>query len=344
MDKYEIIGNRKLLDESGNLEFAGWARFPYLEPNVENINIYPFKSLQYFRLKRWQYYGITKATHFFSFTLSNAGYLGLVFAYVVDFEKKAYHEETLNVPFGKGIELPRDSLSGTASFKKGEISLTFETREDRFRLIDVNWPNFGKQTLTARLKITIPEQQESVVNVFPFDKKRFFYTRKVNCMMPEGEIVWDKTYQITPEDSFGTLDWGIGVWPYRSSWIWGSFSKRLNDGRTLGINLGHKIGKNPEIHDNAVILNGRVDKLPNVVFDYDARDYEREWRIYSSDRRLQLSFKPILVRFAKTDLLILKSVFHQIFGYYEGTFITESGEKIDIQNTIGWIEEHEARW
>lgn len=340
----EIKNKSKLLSEDGSLTTFGWARFPYLEPNAEKINVYSFKALQQFRLKRWQYYAITTPTHFFSFTISHVGYLGLVFAYVVSFENRVYHEETLNIPMGRGISLPKDSLSGTASFEKGDLRVSFETVDDKIRLINVNWPKFGKQTLTAKLKITIPEQQESVVNVFPFNGKRFFYTRKVNCMQPEGEIKCERVYNITPEDAFGTLDWGFGVWPYKSAWLWGSFSTKLSDGRTLGINLGDKIGNNPDVTDNAVILNGRVLKLGRVSFDYDPKNLEKEWNIKSEEGNLKLVFKPFLVRLAKTDLLVLKSVLHQIFGYYSGSFELESGEKVEINNITGWIEEHNARW
>lgn len=344
MENLEIKTAGKLISEDGSLTTFGWARYPYLEPNTENINVYSLKALQQFRLKRWQYYAITTRTHFFSFTISHVGYLGLVFAYVVNFENRVYHEETLNIPMGRGIHLPKDSLSGTASFEKGDLRVSFEAVEDKTRLIDVNWPKFGKQTLTAKLKITIPEQQESVVNVFPFDEKRFFYTRKVNCMQPEGEIKYDKVYKITSNDSFGTLDWGFGVWPYKSAWLWGSFSTKLPDGRTVGVNLGDKIGNNPKVTDNAVILNGRILKLGRVNFDYDPENLEKEWKIKSEEGNLKLVFKPFLVRLAKTDLLVLKSVLHQIFGYYSGSFELESGEKVEINNITGWIEEHNARW
>lgn len=344
MENLEIKNEGKLLSEDGSLTTFGWARFPYLAPNAEGINVYSLKAFQQFRLKRWQYYAITTPTNFFSFTISHVGYLGLVFAYIVNFEKRVYHEETLNIPLGRGIHLPKDSLSGTASFEKGDLIVSFETAEDKTRFINVNWPNFGKQTLTAKLKITIPEQQESVVNVFPFDEKRFFYTRKVNCMQPEGEIKYDKVYKITSEDAFGTLDWGFGVWPYKSAWLWGSFSTKLPDGRTVGVNLGDKIGNNPDVTDNGVILDGKVHKLGKVHFIYDPSQLDKEWDIKSEDGTLKLKFEPFLVRLAKTDLKIISSVLHQVFGHYSGIFTTEDGKTIEVKEVIGWIEEHNARW
>jgi hypothetical protein len=344
MKNLEIKDFQKLLNDDGSLTAIGWARFPYLEPNAESIRIYPIKSLQNLRLKRWQYYAITTPTNFFSFTISHVGYLGLVFAYVVDFEKRTYHEETINTPFGAGVELPKDSSGGVAHYEKGDLKVLFKTETDNIRYIDVNWPKFGGIGLKANLKIVIPKNQESVVNVFPFEKNRFFYTRKVNCMEATGVIEYDKSYNINPENAFGSLDWGFGVWPYKSAWIWGSFSTRLHDGSTLGINLGDKIGNDPRVTDNAVILNGKIYKLGKVKFEYDPEHLEKEWRIKSSDNKLKLTFKPFMVRLARTNLVLLKSVLYQIFGTYSGSFTRDNGEKIEINNVIGWIEEHNARW
>lgn len=308
------------------------------------MNIYPLRFLQPLRLKRWQYYAINTPTHFFSFTISHVGYLGLVFAYVVNYERKVYHEETVNIPFGAGIHLPKDSKSGKAFFQKGELLVSFENLDDRNRKINVIWPKFGSKTLVADLSISIPENQESCVNVFPFEGKRFFYTRKVNCMQVEGTIECEKKFVIDPGNSFGTLDWGVGVWPYNSEWIWGSFSTMLSDGRTIGINLGDKIGNNPHVTDNAIILDGKLNKIGKVDFAYDPSHLENEWEINSQDSSLNLSFKPFLVRLAKTDLKVISSFLHQVFGYYSGTLKSESGELIKIENVLGWIEEHKAKW
>jgi hypothetical protein len=50
-----------------------------------------------------------------------------------------------------------------------------------------------------------------------------------------------------------------------------------------------------------------------------------------------------MVRLARTNLVLLKSVLYQIFSTYNGSFTRDNGEKIEINNVIGWIEEHNAR-
>jgi hypothetical protein len=47
---------------------------------------------------------------------------------------------------------------------------------------------------------------------------------------------------------------------------------------------------------------------------------------------------------AKTDLKVLRSEVHQMFGKYNGTVVTDDGKKIEIKDLVGWSEEHNAKW
>ncbi len=302
----EITKSGPLLDGQGNLADYGWARQPLLDANLENVNIYGLKCLQPLRIKRWQYFGITTPTHFFSFTLSNVGYLGPVFAYVLDFTTGQYHEQTLNMPFGSGIELPRNSTSGDCHYKKGRPAPAFLYQNDNERRLEISWPGFGGSGLSADVRLYLSKGHESVVNVFPYKNRRFFYTRKVNCMPADGtiEFGWDedkvsgqktrKVYDIRPDCSLGTLDWGVGVWPYRSFWIWASFSQFLPGGRTLGLNAGDGIGNSPEMNDNAIILDGKVHKLGKIDFKYDKQEFKKPWLMTSPDGRLDAGVQAFL--------------------------------------------------
>jgi len=340
----EITSAAPLLDRDGNLTAYGWGRQPYLDSNLEDLNFLYFEAFEPLRVKRWQYYGVTTPTHFFSFTLSNVGYLGLVFAYVLEFATGKYHERTLSIPFASGIVLPRNSTECDCHFVKGGLHFHFFVENDSQRVLDVDWPGFGKAGLKAQVSLYLPPGHESVVNVFPYANKRFFYTRKVNCMPAEGFVEYGQVYKLAHGDSLGNLDWGVGVWPYRSFWIWGSLSHYLPDGRTIGLNLGGGIGNNPDVTDNAIILNGKVHKLGAVDFKYDNRNFMKPWGMKSPDGRLSLEFAPFFERVAKTNAIILSSEVHQMFGRYSGTLVTDDGEKIEIKDLIGWAEEHHAKW
>ena len=134
------------------------------------------------------------------------------------------------------------------------------------------------------------------------------------------------------------------MWEYRSFWVWASASGFLPDRRTIGLNLGFGFGDTSAATENTFILNGRIHKLGQVDFTYDPTDFMRPWRMVSPDGRLDLEFEPFLERVAKTNLLVITSEVHQMFGRYRGSVKTDDGEIIAIDGLIGFAEEHHAHW
>jgi hypothetical protein len=47
---------------------------------------------------------------------------------------------------------------------------------------------------------------------------------------------------------------------------------------------------------------------------------------------------------AQTNLGMITSEVHQMFGHYAGQFTSDDGEVIQVQNLLGFAEEHRARW
>ena len=340
----EITTSGPLLDARGDLLQAGWARQPYLDCNLESAGAFRLRPYQALRLKRWDYYAVTMPDGFFSVTLAHLGYAGTVFAYTLDFASGELHEETLLAPLGRGIDLCRNGDRGDSSFDNGRVRVAFSAGETA-RRVEVDWPSFNRgQGLAADLTLHCPPGHESVVTATPMRGRRFFYTRKVNCLPAEGWISrGGKRSELRPGDSLGTLDWGRGIWEYRTSWIWASASAFLEDGRTLGLNMGGGFGDAPA-PDNALILDGRVHKLEGIVFDYDRTQLMRPWRMRSLDGRLNLEFVPFKERVARTNLLLVRSEVHQIFGRYSGAAETDDGQLVRLSGVIGFIEEHQARW
>jgi hypothetical protein len=110
------------------------------------------------------------------------------------------------------------------------------------------------------------------------------------------------------------------------------------------LNLGFGFGDTSKATENAIILNGRVHKLGEVYFDYDPADFMRPWKLNTPDDRLQCTFEPFIERVAQTNLLLITSKVHQMFGRYSGKVVTDEGEVIKVEGLIGWAEEHHARW
>jgi hypothetical protein len=342
--QHELHDSGPLLDERGNLSQVGWSRQPILDCNLEQAHFYRARPLQRFRIKRWDYYGVTTASFYFSATLAHFGYAGQVFAYFVDFESGEHTEDTITIPFGSGILLPRNSTEGESVYQKDSLDVRFVVQSEE-RQWFVDWPGFVGKGLAAHLQMTLPSNHESMVIVIPFALNRFYYNRKVNCIPVEGWVEYgSERFEVLPKEGLANLDWGRGMWPYRSFWVWASASGFLPNGRTIGLNLGFGFGDTSRATENAIILDGRVHKLGEVQFDYKPGEFMRPWRLSASDDRLKLTFEPFLERVAKTNLLLIASEVHQMFGRYSGEVVTDEGERIKVDGLIGWAEEHHARW
>jgi hypothetical protein len=129
----ELTKNGPLLTPEGQLAQVGWARLPLLECNLEAAHFYAIKPLQRFRIKRWDYYAVFTSTGFFSATIADLGYAGNIFVYVMDFKTGDLHEEGLIVPFGKGVQLPRNSTEGVSHFENKKTRFKFQPGKCRNR-------------------------------------------------------------------------------------------------------------------------------------------------------------------------------------------------------------------
>jgi len=341
----ELTHQGSLLNRDGNLSQVGWSRQPLLECNLQFARFYTLRPFQKFRIKRWDYYAIFSRHGFFSATIADLGYAGNIFVYIMDFDTGELHEEGLVIPLGKGITLPPDSTAGDSHFENKKAQLDFCVKSDT-RLVSVSWPGFNNgQGLSADLTLACPPGYESMNIVIPIGERRFYYNRKINCMPASGVIKYgSRVDNLDAGSCLGSLDWGRGVWEYQSFWNWASASGFLADGRTLGLNLGCGFGDLSKAGENAFILQNRVHKLEQVKFDYVSGDYMKPWTFTDAEGRLDLLFKPFKDRTARTNLGIITSDVHQMFGHYSGRVIADDGEVIEIADLVGFAEEHRAKW
>ena len=347
--QHEITYPGPLLDENGRPANVGWSRRPLLDCNLEQARFYPLGLLQRFRKKRWNYYAVFTPRRFFSATIADLGYAANIFVYTLDFATGDLHEEGLVVPLSRGVALERNSPEGEAAFSNGKVSLRF-TAAPAERHITVDWPGFHDgRGIQADISLAVPPGHESMNIVIPIGQRRFYYNTKINCLPATGRIRYgDDLEELKPDGSLGQLDWGRGVWEYSSFWNWASASGFLPDDRAVGLNLGRGFGDLSRATENAVILDGRIHKLGDVAFDYISGDTMRPWRFTADDGRdagrLDLTFTPFKERTAITNLGIIFSEVHQVFGRYNGRAVLDDGTTLEIRDLIGFAEEHQARW
>jgi len=171
------------------------------------------------------------------------------------------------------------------------------------------------------------------------NRQAFYYNRKINCMPAGGGFtIGDRRYTYAPERDFGALDWGRGNWTYKNRWYWGSASGHTG-GHSLGWNIGYGFSDRSPASENTLFVDGVAHKLAEVTFHMDESDYTRPWRFSSSDGRFEMQFTPIVDRDANINLGLIRSVQHQVFGYFSGTVILDDGTALVVDQFLGFAED-----
>lgn len=336
LDERELTVPVDLCLPDGRLrpEAVGWSRRPLHTCNL---------SGRWPRKKRWNYWAITTESHLFSVTVSNVDYSGLVFVYVADFVNKTVKEVTLITPLGRGCRLP-DVVDADVRFaKKGWRVNMIQTGTGVELAVDI--ADFEGAPLSARFTITTPPEHDTLNVVIPWDERTFQFTSKQNTLPAEGTVAIGRDIiHFQGEQSFACLDFGRGIWPRNSAWNWGGASGR-QDGHSIGLNLGGQWTDGTGMTENGICINGRLTKISEELgWEYDTGDFMRRWRIAAPSGQIDLTFTPLLERVAASNLWLVKSEVHQMFGHYEGEVITADGASIHVRDLVGWAEDHVAKW
>ena len=337
----EIKKRGLLLNKNGELANPGWAKDLLLEYNRENIKAGRFK------IKEWDYYCILNNDYGVAFTIADNGYLGFAGITVLDLQEPKEFSNSVITPFPLGsFNMPPSSKTGNIIFQNKRLTLKF-IRETKTRKIEFNFKNFyNKKNLTGLLLLNQPPKLESMVIATPFkeNKHAFYYNQKINCMTAEGELsIGEKRIKFSSDNSYGVLDWGRGVWTYSNTWYWGSASGKIG-GKLFGFNIGYGFGDTSNATENMIFYNGKAHKIEQVTFHIPENDYLKPWKFTSSDSRFEMDFNPIIDRHSNTNLLIIKSNQHQVFGKFSGKVILDNGKEIQVNNFTGFAEKVINRW
>ena len=98
-----------------------------------------------------------------------------------------------------------------------------------------------------------------------------------------------------------------------------------------------------------MFVDGKAHKLDQVTFNIpkDAKgkdDYLKPWTFTSNDKRFEMNFTPIIDRKAKTDIGIICSDQHQVFGKFNGTMILDDGSAVVLKDFVGFAEKVYNKW
>lgn len=341
--QHEITNRTPLLDAAGNLREAGYAK--RLLPVYDRAAIRAGAA----RIKEWDYYLVANDHYAVALTIDDNGYMGLDSISFLHFDERWEKTKSPMRAFPMGrTGLPASSAAGDTVINRKHYALSFR-HEEGARVLTFHMEDFlDGLPVSGRIRLT-DEPEESMVICTPFEKPgHFYYNQKINCMRASGSVlVSGREYVFDPADSFGVLDWGRGVWTYHNTWYWGSASGQV-DGIPFGWNIGYGFGNTSAASENMLFYGGRAHKLSQVQFHIPMRDgredYLRPWTFTSDDGRFEMDFVPILDRAACTDVKLIKSDQHQVFGRFTGTAVLDDGTAVRVKDFLGFAEKVENKW
>jgi len=330
-----------LHDEKGHLIEVGWA------PEERRRYRRSAVTAPWYRIKEWDYYCVMGEAYGVSCVVADNGYMGLLSVTWLDFTtpKTAAALRVLMFPRGR-MGMPESADVGDISATHKGLKLDFR-HVSGGRQLTLDCPSFdGGKGLSGELFLEQPPMDRMVISTpFSHHSSAFYYNQKINCMSAQGEITMGgRSHEFTPDQHFGVLDWGRGVWAYDNQWYWGSASG-LVGGRSFGFNIGYGFGDTSAASENMLFLEGKAHKLDQVTFHIPEDGYDTSpWRFSSNDGRFEMSFEPVLDRIENVDILVFRSIVHQVFGRFTGSVILDSGEKIEVHNLMGFAEDVRNRW
>ncbi len=330
----QFLNPGPVLDEKGS-PYPGYSTKSVLKYERKAIKASPF------RIKEWDFYQITDDKMCIQFTIGHAAYAGQVGVMLFDFErgeKLAEKGTFLVLPFGS-LHLPEDAEQDhVIEYEKKSGKMRFQAKGNT-RHLYCKWDDFE-----ADITLTRQHSNSLVINI-PFDEspKDFYYNHKINGMLAEGHVTYgNKTYEFTPDKSFGLLDWGRGVWPFHNEWFWSNGTGYLGD-KLFGFNLGCGFGNTKHATENILFYENTVHKLGEVRFDH-AADFMKPWHIYDLEGRLDLTLTPTYDRTTRTKLLWVDNCCHQMFGEFTGNVVLEDGTNLKVENIISFAEHAINNW
>jgi len=316
---------------------------------IEELNMGAYNALSSLakkvRAKRWRFVGVFHPEIVAGIAVVDMGYIASTFAYAFDIKTCEIVEFRAVNPLGVGCCISDNSKVGEATFKHGKNRVEIQWGLDNGAgKVDVSTttPNGPLE-----IQINTDEAYSSATPhqvTFKTPGGRFAYTHKSAGYTASGRIRYgDKTIELTSADTFSAVDHTVGYHDYNWGWRWASLSGFSKDGRRVGLNLVEPI-HHDVFQENALWIDGERIPLGRAIFNYNRDSILEPWEVATESGVIRLLFNPLGERAETLNVGLIKSCFHQPVGLYSGEILTPNGEKLELENVPGVVEDHEARW
>jgi hypothetical protein len=278
------------------------------------------------------------------FTIGHTSYAGALTVTFFRFRDGLRYDKnvTLVLPFGS-LRMPETSSEGVNA-AKGGVDISFEVNGSERILRCKTAADTKTPAMEAEFHLTRPHDT-SLVIATPFKEYNhaFYYNEKISCMPANGYIkIGGERFTFSDDSAFGLLDWGRGVWPFRTEWYWGSGSGYV-DGKIFGFNIGYGFGDTTAASENMLFYDGIAYKISEVMFDLKAGGYMSPKRFTSDDGSFEMEFTPVYDRYTENKVLFVDTECHQVFGLFNGS-VRLNGKQLEVKNLMAFTEHAVNNW
>lgn len=320
-----------------NPKARGWSRRPLVRANLRGI---------WGRNKRWDYWAILAGGLAVSVTYADIDYLGLVDVWWADLADGRHGGRSVAVPGAWGVRLPDRPGTEPLRYDSRALSVLLDDGPAATHL-SARWVERGGRVGHLEAVVDRPPRHESLNVVIPWSPRRFQYTSKHQARPARGMLTVDgrKRRFGDVEAAWGVLDVGRGRWPYRTRWNWGGGAGRASTGQVVGIQLGGRWTVGTGFTENGVIVDGRLTKFGDeLAWEYDWDEPTKPWRVNAPDGTLDLTLAPRYDKHSRTEVGVLGTEVHQVFGRWSGTVRPDGGDVLRLDGMDGFAEESRSRW
>lgn len=322
-----------LCDAQGRLnpQAVGWSPRPQVDCSIPG---------RYGRRKRWNHWCITTPRWMLSLTQADLDYLGYGAAYFLDLETGQGVAHSQLSPLGRCCRLP-DQPQQSHEFNHPRLQLRCIEHPGRLRLT-LDAADIGGQPLQVALDIQRPVHLDSVNLVAPLGRRGFHATcRQLGLPASGGVQLGTRHYDCPSGQSFAAMDFGRGVWPWRSHWTRAAFAA---PGGIAG-NFGAGWTDHSGLSENALWFGGELLHLDCPVrIEQSPHNPLAPWRLSTGDERVELAFIPRQRHHACPRVGPIYADTQQWFGHFSGVLRGPRGERVPVDAALGWLGATHARW
>jgi hypothetical protein len=331
MGERQIHSPSPIAREDGTLarESVGWSRRP-----VHDCRL----PAGWGRRKRWEFWCVATRDALAQITVADLDYLNLAAITVVDLASGEFVDRWRARPAGRPLGLGDRPRERDVRVTGRRLGMLIGEHADATRLSAWHRPVLGPEVeIDAEIG---RDAGDSLGVLVPWSRHRFQYTCKQVALPVRGRMrVGERSWRLSPEEgAFAVLDYGRGLWPYRTRWAWACGAVRPGS----GFNLGARWTDAGPVTENAILVDGVLHKVGARV----EMGFEPAGCTIRSQPGGQVSLRiaATTARHVGADTWPIGARLHWLAGPAEGVVRGDEGAELRVDGALAWAEDLRARW